>query len=123
MAEQNREPKQVILARRDLQMSPGKLAAQAAHASLGAVLPDLHNTQGSITNEWTNSGQTKVVLGVNSQEELLVLYERAVKEGFLAYLVLDQGRTEFSGPTYTCVGIGPEPSEEVDKLTGHLRLY
>jgi peptidyl-tRNA hydrolase len=30
----------------------------------------------------------------------------------------------FNGvPTKTCIGIGPNESEEIDKVTGHLKLF
>lgn len=38
-------------------------------------------------------------------------------------LVTDSGRTEFGGvPTKTCLAIGPNKIEEIDKITGHLPL-
>lgn len=132
------EPKQVILARKDLNMSPGKLAAQVAHASLGAITDKLEWStvvpkikRGEITvlvdgvlDKWLTGRFTKIVLGVNSQEELLGLYETAVKDGLICKLILDAGLTEFNNiPTYTCVAIGPADQEDLNKLTGHLKLY
>ena len=35
--------KQVIVARKDLEMPPGKLAAQAAHASVNAIMNGLNS--------------------------------------------------------------------------------
>ena len=37
--------------------------------------------------------------------------------------VIDEGITMFNGvKTFTCIGIGPYYSEEIDKFTGSLKL-
>ena len=72
--------------------------------------------------EWWNSGQTKITLGIDSEKELLDIYE-SIPEFIPSYLVTDAGRTEFNGiPTITCLAIGPVSSEIVDQFTGHLKL-
>jgi PTH2 family peptidyl-tRNA hydrolase len=38
-------------------------------------------------------------------------------------LIIDSGKTEFGGvPTKTCLAIGPDYSEKIDKVTGNLKL-
>lgn len=127
------EPKQVIIVRKDLGMRKGKMIAQGAHASLQAILQEAmpaENPNGEhllmveitpTTKEWLSGSHAKVVLGVDSEKELLNLYEKA--QGLPRALIQDEGRTEFGGvPTYTACAIGPAPSEEIDKITGHLQL-
>jgi peptidyl-tRNA hydrolase, PTH2 family len=89
---------------------------------------DFHNWLGYSLpkdfDEWVETGTTKICLQVQSEEELLSLYQAALKAGLEAYLVKDAGRTEFKGvETYTAVAIGPNQSEAIDKITGHLKLY
>jgi peptidyl-tRNA hydrolase len=53
--------KQVIVLRRDLQMSTRKLTVQACHASVAAVL----GAKKDALESWNVEGQTKIVLEVN----------------------------------------------------------
>jgi PTH2 family peptidyl-tRNA hydrolase len=74
--------------------------------------------------EWIESGFTKVCVRVDSEEQLLEVYQRAKDAGLAAHLITDSGKTEFDGvPTKTCCAIGPDYSDRIDKVTGHLELY
>lgn len=111
--------KQVIVLRKDLNMRKGKMVAQGCHAARGAEA----KADGDDVEEWEESGQTKVCVGVNSEAELLAVYQKALDSYLPACLIRDAGRTEFNGvPTLTAVGIGPARTEEVDKVTGELSL-
>ena len=115
------EFKQVILVRTDLKMGKGKLAAQVAHASLGAALKAME-THRDWFEKWMEEGQAKVVLRVSSESELLEYKEKALDAGLPVELVVDRGLTQLKPGTTTCLGIGPAPSELIDRLTGMLRL-
>lgn len=72
---------------------------------------------------WILGSFTKVVVSVNSEEELLALYEKAKAAGLTTSLIQDSGRTEFHNVlTYTCVGIGPNYIDKVDSITRDLPL-
>lgn len=108
--------KQIIVVRKDLDMSPGKTAAQVAHASVGAV----KNADKKVVESWEMEGSKKVVLQVSCKEDLLELKKKAKK--LPTYLVKDAGMTELPSGTVTCLGIGPAREEELDKVTGSLKL-
>ncbi|BDZ66664.1 aminoacyl-tRNA hydrolase [Methanobacterium ferruginis] len=110
--------KQVIVVRADLGMSKGKLAAQACHASLGAY----KKANERIIREWELEGGKKVVVQVKSQEELFEIYELVKAAGLPSFLVKDAGHTELPPSTITCLGIGPEKDEKIDKITQDLKL-
>jgi PTH2 family peptidyl-tRNA hydrolase len=123
--------KQVLLVREDLTMRKGKIAAQAAHASMGAFMVGAsccvdedgqYFMSGVLTKdhfEWYFGGHAKITLGVKGEEELLQAKELAKKAGLPYYLVVDSGKTEFHGvPTTTVLCIGPAKSDEIDKITG-----
>jgi peptidyl-tRNA hydrolase, PTH2 family len=127
-----RETKQVIVMRRDLNQRRGKEVAQGSHASIAFLTKQIKNTKSrkheiELSDEalqWLQTGVKKVCVRVNSQEELMEVYNGALKAGLETHLIVDSGRTEFHGnPTATCVSIGPNDAEKIDKITGHLEIY
>lgn len=115
------EYKQVILIRTDLGMSTGKKCAQACHASLSAS--DLVRVKDKkVWKMWKNSGQKKIVLKVNSKEQIQAIYALVQKHKLNCFLVKDAGLTQLAPGTTTALGIGPASSTEIDKLTGDLKL-
>ncbi len=124
--------KQVIVVRKDLNMRKGKIAAQVAHASMKVLLdrktPNLMSGLINIVlteamQHWINNAFTKICVSVNSEDELDTVYQNAIDLGIPAAMIIDSGRTEFNGiPTKTCVAIGPDLVENVDKITAGLPL-
>jgi PTH2 family peptidyl-tRNA hydrolase len=123
--------KQVIVVRKDLNMRKGKIAAQAAHASIAVVTkllgPTEHEHRILHHHEdlfkWLAGDFKKIVVGCDSEAELLDLSLRARGELLLHALIQDNGLTEFHGvKTYTALAVGPGSSKIVDRVTGHLKL-
>jgi PTH2 family peptidyl-tRNA hydrolase len=110
--------KQVIVLRRDLEISEGKKCVQSAHASLGAY----EKADKEIIKKWNSEGQKKVVLEVDSEKDILELFKKAKKEKIPCFLVKDAGLTEVEPGTITALGLGPEEEEKLDKITGGLKL-
>ena len=135
-------PKQVIIMRKDLNMRRGKQIAQGSHASMKALLHGMekiyHEGFGdkgilfsytltdrveSTMGKWLEGAFTKICVGVDSEAELDAIVTKARNEGMLCSVIIDNGTTEFNGiPTKTCACIGPWDSDEIDKITGHLKL-
>jgi PTH2 family peptidyl-tRNA hydrolase len=113
--------KQVIVVRRDLKMSRGKTCTQVAHASVSS-LEEARKSRPEWVEEWFQQCQKKVVLGVQSLDELLALERKAKELELPCSLVSDAGLTELEPGTITALGIGPAPSTLIDKVTGHLKL-
>jgi PTH2 family peptidyl-tRNA hydrolase len=112
--------KQVIVVRKDLKLGKGKLSAQVAHASLNAY-KEAERKKPEWVKEWEFTGQKKVVLKVEDEAELINIYN-IVKKKFPCALIRDAGRTQTAPGTITCIGIGPVPEGEIDKITGNLKL-
>ncbi len=136
--------KMMIVMRRDLKMRQGKIAAQAGHACIDAVLMALRkegcmddfemsadglvlkNTDkpSSPLSDWFMYGCAKVCVYVDSEEALLNIAKKAQERGIIASVITDAGMTEFHGvPTKTCLALEPLPTEIADELTGTLPLY
>lgn len=111
--------KLVLLARTDLAMSCGKIAAQVAHAAVLAALNGL-GTADFVT--WLEQGQPKVVLRVGDANELRRLAEAGKQAGLPISLVADAGRTELAPGTQTCAAIGPAEDRRIDAITGDVPL-
>ncbi len=126
--------KQVIVMRKDLNMRKGKMVAQGAHASLAAMLTAFNRTYArdtltlstpdECTILWLSNSFTKVCVYVNSEQELIDIYNKAnANKDIPSALITDAGKTEFNGvPTKTCCAIGPAYEEDIDKITGGLPL-
>lgn len=110
-----------MVIRRDLGMGTGKIAAQVAHASLMAA-KKAEEKKPDWFAEWFDGGQAKVVVKVQSLEELIEVKKHADSLKLPVVLVLDSGRTQLEPGTATCIGIGPAPEELVDKVTNKLKL-
>lgn len=119
--------------RKDLGMRKGKMIAQGAHASLGAVLllmdgdklmsGDFNKEVPEAFYQWINGTFTKICVSVDSETELMRIFAEATKAKLPVKLITDAGHTEFHGvPTRTCLAIGPAPDEMIDKITGELKL-
>jgi len=111
--------KLVLVARTDLGMGKGKVAAQVAHAAVAAVLRTLDTADFA---EWIREGQPKVVLKVGSEEALLEVCAAADDAGLPVEVIRDAGRTQLDAGTLTCCAIGPAPIEQVDRVAGTLSL-
>ena len=113
--------KQVIIVRRDLNMGTGKIAAQVAHAAvMGAE--KVKASRREWFNSWFGAGQAKVVVKVKNIEELMDVRMRAEKMNLPVVQVQDSGLTQIPSGTITCIGIGPAPSDLIDKVTFELKL-
>ncbi len=116
------EIKQVIVVRSDLGMGKGKVAAQVAHAALDAA-ETARRKHTKWYESWREQGQAKVVLKTDGGEEALEeLQKQARSLGLPVSLIQDRGLTQLEPGTTTCLGIGPGPSGEIDKVTGKLKL-
>jgi PTH2 family peptidyl-tRNA hydrolase len=113
-----KEYKQCIVIREDLKLSKGKAAAQTAHASILSYELAAPRDR----KKWKEQGQKKVVLKVNSLDEIYKLEEEAKKLGLPFAVVEDAGLTEIPPGTVTAIGIGPANAKGVDKITKDLQL-
>ncbi|MBU1198181.1 peptidyl-tRNA hydrolase Pth2 [Candidatus Micrarchaeota archaeon] len=110
--------KQAIVLRSDLGMGKGKLAAQAAHASLSAY----RKSNAVARRAWELIGEEKIVLKVNSESALTSLVNQAKRLKLPVSLIRDAGHTQIPAGTVTALAIGPAEEKKVDAVTGTLKL-
>ena len=134
--------KQIIIVRKDLNMSPGKLAAQVSHGSmafLSWLIRDNADCDGhidawidkDILHHWINGEFTKCVLQAKNKTQLLkaktMAEELGMVEGEDFWLIRDNCHTELEpeedGKTLTVIGFKPMDSEIVDKIGKKYQLY
>ncbi|XP_027197854.1 peptidyl-tRNA hydrolase 2, mitochondrial-like [Dermatophagoides pteronyssinus] len=115
------EYKMVLVIRNDLKMGKGKACAQCSHAAVLAYKQARKSI--NLLKKWSDCGQRKVVVKVDSEQELLNIMQNARKNGLISVLIQDAGRTQVESGTKTAIAIGPAKGSLIDKVTGHLKLY
>ena len=107
-----------MIVRTDIKMGKGKIAAQCCHAAIGAY----KQADKAKIRKWENEAYAKVVLKVQTLEELTELKKIADKKGIANYLVVDAGRTQIPTSSVTVLALGPDEDEILDEVTGDLKL-
>jgi PTH2 family peptidyl-tRNA hydrolase len=113
--------KQVIVFHSDLKLSKGKTAVQAGHAAVSAA-EEARRHRRKWWTEWVSEGQRKIAVKVKTEKELLEIEKQAKDSELPCALIIDRGLTEVPPDTITCLGVGPAPSDRLDKITGQLPL-
>lgn len=123
--------KQLIIARKDLQMSPGKLAAQVSHASMAFLTWPMRQTRlqneeikniksksydvsfkisGDIMDNWICGSFTKIICEAKNRYQLIKIIsfarELGLEEGKDFFLIKDNCLTELTPEEIDENGIG-----------------
>jgi PTH2 family peptidyl-tRNA hydrolase len=117
-------PVQYIIANQGANMSPGKLAAQVAHAAVkGCMQQALVGHQ--IYWRWNETGHTKIVLSVRDDAHMHWAHIYLAQHGFEGHLIIDEGRTEIDPLTPTALGfpILDKDDEKVQFAFSTFELY
>lgn len=142
--------KQLIIARKDLNMSAGKLAAQVSHASMAFLSYKIKNydyktetyyeidlyLDKDVYENWFNGSFTKVICEAKNRNQLMKVVKAAeelgLKEGVDFFLIKDNCYTELTpeevdengvGRTLTCIGFRPLPDDVAETLSRKYQLY
>ena len=143
--------RQLIIVRKDLQMSSGKVAAQVSHASMAFISAqirekaslcgnDLYKAEIEIPREmyedWFSGIFTKTVCEAKNRSQLMKAAAMAetlnLKEGKDFFLIKDFCLTELEpeemdengcGRTLTCIGFRPLPDDIAHQISRKFQLY
>ena len=122
---ENSDLKIVFLVRLDLKMGAGKIAAQVAHAAIG-LYDDIMNGDDEYhieaLNYWNTFGAKKIVLKCDNYETMKQVAIQAKQSQLPFILISDAGHTQIPAGSVTVLGIGPDSSEKINKLTGNFKL-
>jgi len=145
--------RQLIIVRKDLNMSSGKLAAQVAHASWAFLSNQIRNTSNytepdfnnilvkllipkDVMDEWFCGIFTKTICEAKNKNQLLkakaIAEELGMVEGKDFFLIMDACNTELTpeeidengvGRTLTCIGFKPLQDEIAWQISKKFQLY
>ena len=121
----NDDLKMVFLVRQDLKMKAGKIAAQVAHAAIGLyddIIFGNNVYQKEALNFWVTYGQKKIVLRVPNLDTMINAYNQCKKDNIATCLITDAGLTQVEPLSKTVLGIGPDKSEKINRITGLFKL-
>ena len=102
-----------IVINKDLKMSPGKIAAQAAHVAVKAYVLGI-NTDAKSTSDWYSGSYAKIVLKASEYE----LREILNNMPNITVSTIDEGRTEISKGSLTAIAFIPL---DRDKVTDEIK--
>ncbi|HIF46017.1 MAG TPA: aminoacyl-tRNA hydrolase [Candidatus Poseidoniales archaeon] len=107
-----------LIVNHSLGMKKGKIAAQVAHGAVSATL----KANPELLEAWFAGGQAKVTLKGTDDEQLLYLHEKAKLAGLNSCIIRDAGRTQIPSGSLTVVAIGPALKNELNQITGQMKL-
>lgn len=116
--------KMIFVVNMDLNMGRGKQCAQVAHASLGLYLQIQESgseEEKMRVQSWISMGQKKIVVRGNNLQHMKTIQEEASRANLPNFFVTDAGCTQIAPGSKTVLAIFGE-SEQLDKITGSLRL-
>lgn len=116
------ELKMVLIVNDELKMGKGKIAAQCAHAAVGAVETLSEQGRRVELTQWEMCGQPKIALKCPSWEEMKGIMFVAKQNGVPSFVVQDAGRTQVEPGSRTVLALGPAPKSLIDNCSAHLKL-
>lgn len=108
-----------MLTRRDLALPIGKAFAQGGHAAFATLL----SADSLTVATWENLGKPVRVLDCANLDAMAEAHAAARRLGLPSACIMDAGRTVFTEPTQTLVGIGPCRRHELPAGVRRLSLF
>lgn len=142
--------RQLIIARKDLQMGAGKLSAQVGHASMAFLMKKIKDSavetengyetvmafEKDVFEKWINGIFTKTVCAAKNRNDLMkavkISEDLGLVEGRDFFLIRDSCLTELepeefddagNGMTLTCIGFSPMDDDLAHKISRKYQLY
>lgn len=95
------------------------ICLQNVHACIGAF-KESSVVNPSCVKKWQRYGQAKIAVKVNDETELLAIQDAANKQNLVNCLARDPDSSK-NNALILC--IGPDSVDDINLVTGHLKLY
>ena len=109
----------VVLVRKDLNMTKGKVCAQTAHATISMCVDCGEKEK---FKRWRTQGEPVIVLYVSNKSAMDNICTIAQRKKIYVHQVIDAGHTEVAPGTNTVSILGPDSLTKIEKLTKQLKL-
>lgn len=103
-----------IIINKDLKMSPGKIAAQAAHVAVKAYA---QSPTSYIADLWYKGSYAKIILKASEYE----IKELSKKYTDTTFITIDEGRTEIPKGSLTALAFCPMYKDTVDEIVPEIK--
>lgn len=110
----------VVVVNKDLEMSKGKVLSQFGHA-IDALHEKLKDNP-KLVEVWRNSGSAKIAVK-GTQDDLNKVHFEAKKRNILYVKIHDAGKTQVRPGSNTVIVVGPATKDDLEPVTGNLKLY
>ena len=117
------EYKLYTVVRTDIEIPVGKLLPQVGHAFLQVFLKCQKNNPELAEKYENEPSYPKIALKAKNLHALLRAQKECDDLNIPTFLVTDEGRTVFTEPTVTCLGIGPVIPDNLPVYVKKLQLY
>lgn len=118
--ENETEPVMYIFVNKGLEMSPGKMAAQACHAAVKAS--DISDKK--LRDDWNKFGfYTKLVMEARNEEHLKTIQKYLEDRKINTALIIDEGRTEIDAHQATALGVEIIDKNKKGEIFKAFQLY
>lgn len=118
MSETN--PVMYLFVNKQLGMSPGKLAAQVAHAACLAQ----RGSNEELIDAWYEYGfYTKLVMEARDEQHITNIQKYLEERNIKSFIVIDEGRTEIPKHSVTALGVEVIDKNELGPIFAEFKLY
>jgi|TARA_B110000467_G_scaffold164573_1_gene194361 peptidyl-tRNA hydrolase, PTH2 family len=113
--------KMVFVVNHSLKMGKGKIAAQVGHGAVQSVMK-AGAKKPEYLEAWLASGQKKICVKGDDADHLSRIESQAKQNHILTSSVHDAGHTQIPSGSFTILALGPAESNELEPITGALKL-
>jgi PTH2 family peptidyl-tRNA hydrolase len=111
--------KTILLIRKDLNMTHGKVISQCCHA----ITYSLQNSNKQNIYNWQCNGQKIISLKIYDFNTMNYIYKHCINNNIFSHIVYDKGLTQTKPNTPTVCIIGPDLESKINLFTNQFKLY